>query len=76
MCTRLVIATCDRYTAFFRHAISLQGTCTGEHGIGIGKMKLLQEEVGQDTMEVMRSIKKALDPKNLLNPGKVLNYDY
>lgn len=69
-------ATGDRYTAFFRHAISLQGTCTGEHGIGIGKMKLLQEEVGQDTMEVMRSIKKALDPKNLLNPGKVLNYDY
>ena len=61
---------------FCRHALELNGTCTGEHGIGIGKMKLLKEELGDDTINVMKSIKKALDPKNLLNPGKVLDYHY
>nr|AQZ26747.1 lactate dehydrogenase [Aurelia sp. 1 GW-2014] len=59
-----------------RHALELNGTCTGEHGIGIGKMKLLKEELGDNTINVMKSIKKALDPKNLLNPGKVLDYHY
>ncbi|XP_065065346.1 probable D-lactate dehydrogenase, mitochondrial [Rhopilema esculentum] len=59
-----------------RHALSLNGTCTGEHGIGIGKMKLLQEELGHDTFNVMKQIKKALDPKNILNPGKVLDFYY
>lgn len=39
-------------------------------------MKLLQEEVGESTLEVMKSIKKALDPKNVMNPGKVLDYHY
>ena len=58
---------------YYRHALALNGTCTGEHGIGIGKMKLLQEEMGTDTLNVMKSIKKALDPKSLLNPGKVLD---
>lgn len=55
-----------------RRALSLNGTCTGEHGIGLGKSKFLQQEFGDAGLGVMRSIKAALDPKGLMNPGKVL----
>lgn len=50
----------------------MNGTCTGEHGVGLGKRALLYEEMGSMTMEVMQGIKDALDPNNLMNPGKVL----
>ena len=53
-------------------AIAMEGTCTGEHGIGLGKRKYLPLEHGEVAVDVMRAIKLALDPKNLLNPGKVL----
>jgi len=53
-------------------AIAMEGTCTGEHGIGLGKRKYLAREHGQVAVDIMRSIKQALDPKNILNPGKVL----
>ena len=53
-------------------AIAMEGTCTGEHGIGLGKRKYLPLEHGEVAVDVMRAIKMALDPKNLLNPGKVL----
>jgi D-lactate dehydrogenase (cytochrome) len=52
-------------------ALSLGGTCTGEHGIGCGKIDFLIAEHG-DAMSVMRSIKKAIDPDNIMNPGKIL----
>ena len=52
-------------------ALSMDGTCTGEHGIGIHKMDFLSEETGAGAVAVMRSIKQALDPKNILNPGKI-----
>lgn len=55
-----------------RRALAMAGTCTGEHGVGIGKRALLCEEVGHTTMQVMHSLKEALDPKNLMNPGKML----
>jgi D-lactate dehydrogenase (cytochrome) len=55
-----------------RRALQMSGTCTGEHGIGIGKMKYLADEHG-NAVEVMRIIKKALDPDNRLNPGKVVD---
>lgn len=55
-----------------RRALAMNGTCTGEHGIGLGKQKLLEEEVGEIGVEIMRRLKSTLDPKNLMNPGKVI----
>lgn len=52
-------------------AIEMDGTCTGEHGIGIHKMDYLVQETGAGAVAVMRSIKQALDPHNILNPGKI-----
>lgn len=54
-----------------REIIAMGGTCTGEHGIGLGKMDALVEETGSAAVEVMRAIKKTLDPMNILNPGKI-----
>ena len=51
------------------HAISMGGTCTGEHGIGIGKKKLLKTQFGNEGINMMRTIKDALDPLNTMNPG-------
>ena len=53
-------------------AIDARGTCTGEHGIGYGKIHYLERELGPSTVQAMMRIKNALDPKNVMNPGKVL----
>jgi D-lactate dehydrogenase (cytochrome) len=53
--------------------IEMGGTCTGEHGIGSGKIDALIAETGAPAVNLMRSIKQALDPNNILNPGKVFN---
>ena len=53
-------------------AIAMEGTCTGEHGIGLGKQHYLLQEHGEDGVALMRTLKTALDPLNLMNPGKIL----
>ena len=54
-----------------QRALSLDGTCTGEHGIGCGKIDFLVAEHGE-AVSVMRAIKTAIDPDNIMNPGKIL----
>jgi D-lactate dehydrogenase (cytochrome) len=53
-------------------ALSMDGTCTGEHGVGQGKIKYMVAEHGAAAVAVMASIKRALDPQNILNPGKMI----
>jgi D-lactate dehydrogenase (cytochrome) len=53
-----------------RRALALEGTCTGEHGIGCGKLEYLIAEHGE-AVSVMRALKMAIDPDNLMNPGKI-----
>ena len=58
-----------------RLAISMDGTCTGEHGVGMVKKPYLKEELGEETLGVMKKIKLALDPLDLMNPGKILDFE-
>jgi D-lactate dehydrogenase (cytochrome) len=59
------------YERMIHRAIEVGGSCTGEHGIGLVKRTHLIEEHGEDAVETMRMIKRALDPKGLMNPGKI-----
>jgi D-lactate dehydrogenase (cytochrome) len=65
-------ATVERMSErMVQRALALDGTCTGEHGIGLHKMGYLLDEAGPAAVDLMRSIKRTLDPKNILNPGKI-----
>jgi D-lactate dehydrogenase (cytochrome) len=57
--------------AMIDHALSVGGTCTGEHGIGLGKREAMRREHGAESVATMRQIKNALDPSGLFNPGKI-----
>jgi D-lactate dehydrogenase (cytochrome) len=57
--------------AMIDHALSVGGTCTGEHGIGLGKREAMRREHGANSVATMRQIKNALDPSSLFNPGKI-----
>jgi D-lactate dehydrogenase (cytochrome) len=54
-------------------ALKLGGTCTGEHGVGLHKQGFLVEETGAGAVDMMRTIKRALDPLNIMNPGKIFS---
>ena len=54
-------------------ALSMDGTCSGEHGIGLHKMDFLVSEIGEDAVDMMRQIKRALDPLGIMNPGKIFS---
>ena len=54
-------------------ALALGGTCSGEHGVGLHKMDFLLDEAGAGAVDLMRTIKRALDPLDIMNPGKVFN---
>jgi glycolate oxidase len=62
----------EAFKEIFTEAIRLGGTITGEHGIGIAKKAFLAQFAGEAQMRVMRELKRALDPKGILNPGKML----
>ncbi|OBW66954.1 MAG: Uncharacterized protein AUREO_029710 [Aureobasidium pullulans] len=61
-------------TRMVDRALEMEGTCTGEHGIGLGKKKSLIKELGLDTIGVMQKVKLSLDPHWLMNPGKVFDH--
>jgi D-lactate dehydrogenase (cytochrome) len=69
-------AEVERVQAFIdrlvKRALTMGGTCTGEHGVGQKKIKYLEQEHGPEAVAVMRTIKRALDPQNILNPGKIV----
>ena len=60
------------HTRLVERALSMEGTCTGEHGIGVGKIDYLVDELGNEAVGVMATIKKALDPNRIMNPGKII----
>ena len=67
------VARAERFISWLNEmAISMDGTCTGEHGVGQGKRPYLLKELGPEAVSVMGAIKVALDPDNIMNPGKIL----
>jgi D-lactate dehydrogenase (cytochrome) len=62
----------ELYEAITKRALEFDGTVTGEHGIGVGKRDHLADEHGDDGVDLMRRVKRAFDPDEILNPGKVL----
>lgn len=68
------LATAERLSAqMVARAIALEGTCTGEHGIGLHKQGFLRDEAGEEAVALMRALKRAMDPLGIMNPGKVFD---
>jgi D-lactate dehydrogenase (cytochrome) len=67
-----VVKAKDLLERLVERALAMEGTCTGEHGVGQGKMKYLLAEHGAPALEAMRALKRALDPQDIMNPGKIV----
>lgn len=66
------VARCKAFMGrIVERALAMEGTCTGEHGVGQGKMKYLRDEHGDAAMALMASLKHAVDPQGIMNPGKM-----
>jgi glycolate oxidase len=63
----------EAFDAIFRRALELGGTITGEHGVGLAKKAWLRTQVGDASLDLMRQLKRTVDPHNLLNPGKIFD---
>ena len=57
-----------------KRTLDMGGTCSGEHGVGYGKMKYLKRQYGDGAVEMMRRVKRGLDPFNIMNPGKIVDF--
>ena len=68
---RLLPSPKIRVDRLVRRAVAMEGTCTGEHGVGQKKIKYLQIEHGTPALDLMRVLKQAIDPHNIMNPGKI-----
>ena len=67
-----VVQAKDLLERLVERALAMEGTCTGEHGVGQGKMKYLLAEHGASALDAMRALKRALDPQDIMNPGKIV----
>lgn len=66
------VAACEAFVdRLVRRAVAMEGTCTGEHGVGQKKIKYLEIEHGAPALDLMRVLKQAIDPHNIMNPGKI-----
>jgi D-lactate dehydrogenase (cytochrome) len=67
------VSACEAFIErLVERALAMEGTCTGEHGVGQKKMKYLEAEHGAEALELMRVLKRAIDPHNIMNPGKII----
>ena len=67
------VARCEAFIdRLVERALAMEGTCTGEHGVGQKKMKYLEAEHGPEALDLMRALKRAIDPHNIMNPGKIV----
>ncbi len=67
------VAACEAFVdRLVKRAVAMEGTCTGEHGVGQKKMKYLEIEHGEAALGLMRVLKRAMDPNNIMNPGKIV----
>jgi D-lactate dehydrogenase (cytochrome) len=67
------VAACEAFVdRLVKRALAMEGTCTGEHGVGQKKMKYLEMEHGRAALDLMRALKRAIDPHNIMNPGKIV----